>query len=739
MALWRSESHGSLANGRLVAPSVASRVILTALAVASLCVACGRGHGAQGDAIHASVEATLTALAQEASAGGTAGHVRATESSSSNTTPPDTGQSAGTPSPVPAEKRPNDAAGPGRIWVGTDYGLGVLPAVPQAPPQRLTDTEAIETHPVYSPDGRQIAFVRFLDEDSAAIYVMNADGTGARQVTGGEALHLVPSWSPDGQRLLFTRSSVNADTWSPELLNVWSVAPDGSRSVNLTNSADAGAFLPMWSQDGETILYTLVEQTGVSAYVMNADGSERRRVANGILGARWSPDGTALVGAVLTDGEGPRDDCIPLATMSVDGSDRSLLGACTDINFEGLMRPMWSWSSSGAIGYAVPQESGSYLYVADGSGSMAGEPLLVSRTALDHVWSPDGRALAYAEMVPCLWWESCSNERTVLAVSAQDGASRRLLRMSYPSVSASMTEAGLYAMVFMRPSWSPDGSRIVFTDGNGDLLAINARDSGLSLVYLGYAAMPKPTQGDTRIAFVTTEGGVTPDPSDSVRLQLVTIGNEGTDARVILDPEAATPDGGALSGTCEPLSLSPDGTRAIVSCEGALTITTTGGDSIEVSGVSGFWTVAWAPDGERIAFSGWSESSAGGGSATASEEGIFTVNADGTDLRLVAPQTATDLAWAPDGRQIAVCGSEKWDAPQDLYVMNLDGSGLTNLTDSSGHESHVAWSPDGQRLVYSQRTGQSGSDLYLINRDGSGQQRLTYLGLSAVNGLAWQP
>ena len=54
--------------------------------------------------------------------------------------------------------------------------------------------------PVWSPDGRRIAFVS--RRDGKALYVMNADGSGLRIVARVDAL-ATPAWSPDGRRIAF--------------------------------------------------------------------------------------------------------------------------------------------------------------------------------------------------------------------------------------------------------------------------------------------------------------------------------------------------------------------------------------------------------------------------------------------------------------------------------------------------------------------------------------------------------
>lgn len=92
---------------------------------------------------------------------------------------------------------------------------------------------------------------------------------------------------------------------------------------------------------------------------------------------------------------------------------------------------------------------------------------------------------------------------------------------------------------------------------------------------------------------------------------------------------------------------------------------------------------AWSPDGSLVAFA---LGQPGGGDL------IYTMRPDGSDLmRVTSPvsgQTVTDLkpVWAPDGSRLAfqrfqeVCVASTCSMRTDLYVVNLDGSGLRNLT-----------------------------------------------------------
>ncbi len=121
----------------------------------------------------------------------------------------------------------------------------------------------------------------------------------------------------------------------------------------------------------------------------------------------------------------------------------------------------------------------------------------------------------------------------------------------------------------------------------------------------------------------------------------------------------------------------------------------------------------WSPDGRQMAFVG-----------NNGNEDIYVMNLDGSGLLRLTDDPAPDRSpvWSLDGQRIAFVSEREGN--QEIYVMNADGSSLTRLTDTPTSEWAPDWSPDGMQIAFgSERDGNE--EIYVMNPDGSGLLRLT--------------
>jgi TolB protein len=152
----------------------------------------------------------------------------------------------------------------------------------------------------------------------------------------------------------------------------------------------------------------------------------------------------------------------------------------------------------------------------------------------------------------------------------------------------------------------------------------------------------------------------------------------------------------------------------------------------------------WSPDGKRIAFLR--------DAFTSPEQySVFTIAIDGSDLRRVTPEgmEVGNPHWSPDGTRILFQSPKEpvQGGEQNLYVINADGTGLTQLTAHLSSDSnrvqgtfHPCWSPDGKLIVFSHYPGSRAGrgSLYVMNADGSDIHLLAESSLNA-NAAEWGP
>jgi Tol biopolymer transport system component len=232
------------------------------------------------------------------------------------------------------------------------------------------------------------------------------------------------------------------------------------------------------------------------------------------------------------------------------------------------------------------------------------------------------------------------------------------------------------------PSWSPDGTKIAYRTCS-DIHIMNADGSGDH--FLAHPA----------IGILVVSPSWSPDASKIVFEEIFFISGFGSTFNI-----------------------------RVINADG------TGNTALTSTGHSG--GPDWSPDGTKIAFTRFG----------VPDGGIYTMNPDGSGATKVPNTTIHDFGsgWSPDGQQLTFSRQSQVDGHRDIYKINADGTGLTQLTEGV-HSFGSTWSPDGQKIAFiSFKRPPTGPDQYtltLMNPDGSGQTPVTMK--SFLSAPSWQP
>jgi Tol biopolymer transport system component len=141
---------------------------------------------------------------------------------------------------------------------------------------------AFYEYPSWSPDSQQVVYHFHLGYGTKQIGRVNLDGTGQTVLTEGLTDNDYPVWSPDGTQIVF-KSERDGNR------EIYVMQADGTGQRNLTKAPDAEDTFPVWSPDGAWIAFSSERATGVGLYLMQADGSALTFLTEGMMPG-WGPE-----------------------------------------------------------------------------------------------------------------------------------------------------------------------------------------------------------------------------------------------------------------------------------------------------------------------------------------------------------------------------------------------------------------------------------------------------------------
>ena len=577
----------------------------------------------------------------------------------------------------------------------------------------------------------RVVFTRMAPTEST-LYLSNADGSAERPLTQRGSLNYNPAWSPTGDWIVFT-----SERGGPASL--FRMHPDGSDVERLTADAaydDQAAFSP----DGRQIIFVSTRTAGfANLWILDIATRRARALTTGRGGdfrPAWSPDGRWIAFSTDRDSDLPRANnrwerlqLVDIYLIHPDGS--GLRRISEHGNFCGT--PRWTADSKGIVTYCMSAED-TWTYrtkmlkpYAEGAECQLYR-IDIATASITAMTSGPGVKLAPSILTS-----------GKIAYLRGDGAKMEIVS-SDDKVGPSGADIAPNP-----PAWSPDGKHVVYGRfafaPSSEPVKQWSRNPNFDL----YATTELPAYDRTGMRLAVSRvvpGGITSlitidgnEPAHAIlqRRDLVLAPQWSPDSKqIVVGVGSFTAFLDFAAGTKEPIDRVNGGAQvAILNADGT-------GFHLVTSGPNNNGFASFSTEGKQIVYR----------TAGPDGEGLRIMNLADRSVTVLTNQYDNFPLWSPRGDQIAFVRNIAGDF--EVMTIHPDGKNVTQLTHTHGNEAHLAWSPDGEQLLFtSSRTGFKDEALYtgspqpygkifVMNCDGTHVEQLTD-DQWEEGGPAWRP
>ncbi len=552
----------------------------------------------------------------------------------------------------------------------------------------------------------------------AVLYIANADGSGEHALTQPGTRDYNPAWSQKGDWIVFTSERAGS-------ADIYRIHPDGSGLERLT---DHPAFddQAVFSPDGSRLVFVSTRAAGyANLWILDLATRRASPLTTGNGGdfrPAWSPDGRWIAfssdrGSDLPDAKG-RWEILHIVDIYIVHPDGTGLKRVSEHgNFCG--GPSWNADSKSLVAYCMTAQQ-TWDFRSHSRPQEGSDQLVQFDIATGHatpVAAPAGiklspRVLATGQI------GYLQNDATSPGLFYSDG------------------KPGPKGRILESAAWSPDARLVVYpraksVDSN-EPHPMWGRNRNFQLSNLWM--LPAVNRAGDRFAFTSVNGDGTCSLliTDLGKPARVIYASKSYKTELMLSPQWS-PDGrqivfgiGSFSafldfsiGGKTPLRPDNGGAKiALMNADGT-------GFHTLTSGANNNAFASFGPDGKHLVYR----------TSGPDGEGLRIMDTDGTHITSLTDSYDNFPVWSPRGDTIAFV--RRVGRNFNIFTIRPDGTGLRQLSNTSGNDAHLAWSPDGSRILFaSSRMGfkdeapltgnpQPYGEIFVMNADGTHVEQLT--------------